>query len=177
MGFVVVENLHSASLVIAAPVEPVSRILSTLGQEPVEQLLRHHAAQQTRNLLYSWGKAQLALGLALGICLYFAAQKRVFSLVLCAIMLTVVTVQYFAVIPELSFLGREADFAQSGAVSTPTVRLLILYQMLLISEGLKLVVGGILASYLFTFRTSRRRAGQTRSDAETEVDSGLPSRG
>lgn len=176
MGFVVLENLHSASLVIAAPVEPVSRILSTLGQDPVEQLLRHHAAQQTRNLLYLWGRAQLALGLALGICLYFATQKRTLSLVLCAIMLAVVMLQVFAVTPELSFRGREADFAQDQAASVGTVRLLILYQMLLISEGVKLVVGGILTSYLLTFRTSRRRAGQTRADAEAEIDSGLPSR-
>ncbi|HVO98199.1 MAG TPA: hypothetical protein VMT15_09040 [Bryobacteraceae bacterium] len=177
MAFVVLENLHSASLVIAAPVDPVSRILSTLGQDQVEQLLRHHAAQQTRNLLDLWGRAQFALGLSLGICLYFATQKRVVSLVLCAIMLAAQIFQFFAVMPELSFRWREAEFGQNQAVAAGTMQLLVLCQMLLISEGLKLVAGCILASYLFAFRASRRRAGQTRADAEAEIGSGLPTRG
>lgn len=175
MAYVALENLHSAQLVIVSPVEPVAKILGALGQDQVEALLRHHAAQQTRSLLEAWEKAQLLLGLALGMSLYFATQKRMLSMVLCAVMLGVVVFQ-FAVTPELAYRGRETDFLAGGSVSRTTVRLLILYQMLLVSEGVKLVVGGVLASYLFSFRASRRRAHDPES-SEAEVDSGLPSRG
>ena len=42
------------------------------------------------------------------------------------------------------------------------VRALLLYQVLIVTEGLKLVVGGILASYLFVLRTSRKRSNSRR---------------
>jgi hypothetical protein len=42
------------------------------------------------------------------------------------------------------------------------MRMLLLYQMLVVTEGLKVVIGGVLASYLFVLRTSRRRSGSRR---------------
>jgi hypothetical protein len=172
MAFVVLESLHSASLVMNSPVEPVAKIIKTLGADQLELLLKHHAAEQTRNLYYIWEEAQIMLGLALGICLYFATQKRLLSLVLCGVMLGVVMFQFFAITPELSYLGRETDFAPGGA-SPSVVRSLILYQLLLVSEGLKLIVGGVLASYLFSFKTSRNRTSRRRVNSEVIIDSQL----
>lgn len=173
MAFVVLQNLHSASLVIVSPLEPVAGMMKTMGQQQMELLLRHHGAQQTRNMYYLWEQAQILLGLALGCCLYFATQKRTFSLVLCGIMLGIVMFQFFAVTPELAYRGRETDFKPG----TGTAGTLVLYQLLVISEGLKLIVGGILASYLFSFRTSRKQSSRRRiSSEDEEVDSSLPSR-
>jgi hypothetical protein len=159
IGLVVLQNLHSADLVLGSPVEPVGNMVKTLGQEQITLLLRHHAAEQSRNLYYIWEQAQLALGLVLGVCLYFATQKRMLSLVLCGVMLGLVMLQFWAITPELAFRGREMDFPTAGSGSG-TVRTLLLYQMMVVTEGLKLVVGGILASYLFAFRTSRKRTGR-----------------
>jgi hypothetical protein len=172
MAFVVLESLHSASLVMNSPVEPVAKIVKTLGADQLELLLKHHAAEQSRNLNYIWEETQVLIGLALGVCLYFATQKRLLSLVLCSVMLGVVMFQLFAITPELNYLGRETDFAPGGA-SPGVVRSLILYQLLLVSEGLKLIVGGVLASYLFSFKTSRTRTSRHRLDSEVAVDSQL----
>jgi hypothetical protein len=170
MALVVVQNLHSSGLVMNSPVEPVTRMIRTLGQDQMTLLLRHQAAQQTRNLYYVWEEAQVALGLALGICLYFATQKRMFSLVLCGIMLSLVMFQFWAITPELGYRGREMDFPTGGDTSGSMVRVLLLYQVLVVTEGLKLIIGGVLASYLFVLRTSRKRSGRRQVDLVDDPD-------
>jgi hypothetical protein len=58
------------------------------------------------------------------------------------------------------------------------VRVLLLYQMLVVTEGLKIIVGGILASYLFVFRTSRKRSSRREVDvlAHADMPTGEPGR-
>jgi hypothetical protein len=177
MAFVVLQNLHSSGLVINTPVEAVTRMMKTLGQEQMTLLLQHQAAQQTRNLYYLWEEAQIVLGVVMGTCLYFATQKRLLSLVLCGIMLSLVMFQFWAITPELAYRGREMDFSGSGATSG-MVRVLLLYQMLVVTEGLKIIVGGILASYLFVFRTSRKRSSRREVDvlAHADMPTGEPGR-
>jgi hypothetical protein len=165
MGFVVLQSLHSSGLVLNSPVEPVTRIVKGIGQEQVTLLLRHLAAQQTRSLYTVWEEAQILLGLALGGCLYFATQKRLLSVVLCAVMLALVMFQFWAITPELSYRGREMDFLGQVGGGDNTMRMLLLYQMLVVTEGLKVVIGGVLASYLFVLSTSRKR-----SSGRREVD-------
>ena len=170
MALVVLQNLHASGLVMNSPVEPVTRMIKTLGQDQMTLLLRHQAAQQTRNLYYVWEQAQIVLGLAMGVCLYFATQKRMFSLVLCGIMLSLVMFQFWAVTPELGYRGREMDFPTGGDVSSGMVRVLLLYQVLVATEGLKLIIGGVLASYLFVLRTSRKRSGRRQMDLVDDTD-------
>ena len=43
MAFVVLESLHSASLVMNSPVEPVAKIIRTLGSDQLELLLKHRS--------------------------------------------------------------------------------------------------------------------------------------
>jgi hypothetical protein len=160
MVLVVLQSLHSSDLVLNSPIGPVGGMVKTLGQEQITLLLRHHAAEQTRNLYYLWEQAQLVLGVVLGICLYFATQKRTLSMVLCGVMLGLVLFQFWAITPELSYRGRDTDFPPGSGTSSAMVRTLLLYQVMVVSEGLKLIVGGILASYLFTFRTSRKRTSR-----------------
>lgn len=170
MVLVVLQNLHSADLVLSSPLGPVERIVKTLGQDQVALLLRHHAAEQTRNLYYIWEQAQIVLALALGGCLYFATQKRILSVVLCGVMLGLVMFQYLAITPELSYRGRETDFPPGSSTSAAMVRTLLLYQVMVVTEGLKLVIGGVLASYLFAFRTTRRRSSRREVDTIDHAD-------
>jgi hypothetical protein len=170
MAFVVLQNLHSPALVLNSPSEPVVRMIKALGQEQMTLLLQHQAAEQTRNLYYLWEEVQIVLALALGGCLYFATQKRLLSLVLCGVMVSLVIFQFFAVTPELSYRSRETDFSTGAIPNGTMVRTLLLYQLLVITEGLKLVVGGILASYLFAFRTSRRRSTRHEVDLIDHAD-------
>jgi hypothetical protein len=170
MAMVVLQNLHSSALVMNTPAEPVTRMIRTLGQDQVTLLLRHLAAQQTRNLYYLWEESQILLGLVLGVCLYFATQKRMLSLVLCGIMLSLVMFQFWSISPELAYRGREMDFPVAGDTSGSMVRVLLLYQVLVVTEGLKIVVGGVLASYLFVLRTSRKRSSRRELDLLDRAD-------
>ncbi len=153
-----------------SPAAPVAGMIKTLGADQMALLLHHQAGEQNRNIIYIWEQAQIVLGLIMGGCLYFATQKRMLSLVLCGIMLTLVLVQFWAITPEMSYRGRETDFTPTGVTSASVVRTIILYQMLVITEGLKLVVGGILASYLFAFRTSRKRSSRRDVDLIDDPD-------
>ncbi len=170
MVLVVLENLHSEDLVLTSPVGPVGNMIKTLGLEQMTLLLRHHAAEQTRSLYYIWEQAQVVVGLALGVCLYFATQKKVLSLVLCGVMLGLVLFQFLAITPELSYRARATDFPAGNGANNAMVRTLLLYQVMVVSEGLKLIVGGVLASYLFAFRTSRKRSGRREVDTIDHAD-------
>jgi hypothetical protein len=165
MAFVVLQNLHSVAPLMSSPAAPVAAMIKTLGSDQITLLLHHQAAEQNRNIVYVWEQTQIVLGLALGACLYFATQKRTLSLVLCGIMLTLVLLQFWAILPDLAYRGRESDFPPGSSNSSVMMRVYLLYQMLVVTEALKLVVGGILASYLFAFRTSRKRS--SRSEVET----------
>lgn len=159
MAFVVLENLHSASPLLAAPVPAMAKMIKTLGPDQMALLLHHHASEQNRNIIAIWEEVQIVVGLVLGGCLYFATQKRMLSLVLCGIMLTLVLFQFWAITPEMAYRGREADFQVGSPAPAIMMRTLLLYQLLVATEVMKLAVGFILASYLFAFRTSRKRSG------------------
>jgi hypothetical protein len=169
MAFVVLQNLHSVAPLLSSPAPAVTSMVKTLGLEQMTLLLQHQAAEQSRNIMYGWEQAQIVLGLVLGGCLYFATQKRLLSLVLCGIMLSLVLFQFWAVTPEMAYRGRETDFAP-GTANASMLRALVLYQMLVVTEAMKLVVGGILASYLFAFRTSRKRSGRHEMEALERAD-------
>jgi len=173
MAFVILQNLHSSSLVLAAPVVPVMKMMKTLGPDQITLLLHHHAAQQNRNLMLLWEEIQIVVGLVLGACLYFATQKRTLSMVLCGVMMALVLFQFWAVTPELAYRGRQTDFSPESTNSGT----LVLYQLLVISESLKLIVGGILASYLFVFRTSRSRSVRSEVDSIDDADHSHVNRG
>jgi len=158
MAFVVLQNLHSVAPLMNAPPAPVANMIKTLGPDQVTLLLHHQALEQNRNIVYAWEQVQIVLGLSMGGCLYFATQKRLLSLVLCGIMLSLVLFQFWAITPEMAYRGRETDFPPGSTSSAVMMRVYLLYQMLVMTEVLKLVVGGVLASYLFAFRTSRKRS-------------------
>jgi hypothetical protein len=172
MAFVVLLNLHSASTLMSSPAVPVAAMIKTLGPDQMALLLHHQAAEENRNIMYVWEQAQIVLGLVLGGCLYFATQKRMLSLVLCGIMLTLVLFQFWAVMPEMAYRGRETDFPPGNNTTSIMVRAMFLYQMAVVSEVLKLLVGGILASYLFAFRTSRKRSNRLEVEAIDHSDHG-----
>lgn len=131
-------------------------MINALGSDKASLLMRHAAAEETRSALAVWERVEIALGLVLGGCLYLATQKRVLPIVLCGAMLVLVLFQHFGVGPELAYSGRETDFPPGNALVGSTERLRALQAVYYGTELIKLVAGGILASYLFVFRSSRR---------------------
>ncbi len=156
MVFITVRSMESASAVLSSPPAPVVEIVKKLGYDTTAEFVRHVMAEQTRRLTYSWGEAQILLGLALGGCLLMATQRRIFPLVLCGLMLVLTLFQFGAVSPEIAYRGREADFPPGSTNIGTVTRLLALQQVYFGVEVVKLIAGGLLASYLFVFRTQRR---------------------
>jgi hypothetical protein len=155
MTFIMIENLRAPSLVMASPAAPVAKIIQQLGWDQTSALLRHAAAEQIRLITTRWIEAQLPLALALLACLALATQKRVMPLALCGIMLLVVLFE-FRISPELIYQGRETDFPPGSTAPGPVTRYWALQQVYFGAEIVKLLCGGILGSYLFVFRASRR---------------------
>jgi len=156
MAYIYVRALQSPGVVLNSPPEAVTDIVKKLGYDATSQFVRHVASEQTRYLSYSWEEGQVLLALILGGCLFLATQRRVFPLVLCGLMLVLVLFQHTSLSPAIAYRGREADFPPGSTNIGTITRLLALQQAYFGVEVVKLIAGGLLASYLFVFRTQRR---------------------
>jgi hypothetical protein len=168
MSFVVVQSPRNPTLVLTSPVPPVAKAMQQLGWDQMSALLRHAASEQTRHLLAVWIDAQIPLSLLVLGCLALATQKRLTPLALCGMMLIVVLFQ-LRIVPELTYQGRATDFAPGSEDVTAVTRYWALQQVFVASEVIKLLCGGVLASYLFIFRTHRRDAAEKRPAALTRA--------
>ena len=135
------------------------------GEEQARLLMHHFAAEQNRYIFESWELAQIALGLMAAGVLYLATEKRPLPMILCGLMLALVLVQYFAISPELSYRGRQTDFPHSIDDPKTAVHNIApndngvgtLNLLFGITEVAKLVTGAVLASYLFYYRSRKRK--------------------
>ena len=151
MVFLNIENLRTTSLVLSEPLPPVSKMIGKNGYDQISTLLRHLAAEQTRHYFSLWELAEFLLAFAVGGSLFLATQRRIFPMILCAMMLMAVAFQHFAVTPELAFRGRETDFPPGNLTLAPMARTWALQQVYFSVEVIKLLAGAVLASYLFVF--------------------------
>ncbi len=164
MAFVEIQNIHSPELVLNQPIAPAARMIQTLGPAQAQLLLRHLAVEQIRRYSSLWEEFQFVLALALGACLFLGTKKRVLPLLLCGVMLALVVFQHIAATPELSYRGRETDFPPGNTALAPMARVWALQQLYAGLEIVKLIAGGVLASYLFAYRTARRRSSTNTLD-------------
>ena len=156
MAVVSILSLRAPELVMAVPHPSMQKMAQQVGQENMTLLLRHAASEQSRFLLKKWEQVQIPIGLALAACLFFGTQRRIFPLLLCGIMLMMAAFQ-LGVTTELAYRGRETDFPPGNTAIGPTTRYLLLQQVYVGSEIMKYIAAAILASFLFIFRTGRRR--------------------
>jgi hypothetical protein len=156
MLLLVTENLRLASRVMESPSAPAAKLIDKTGSTESYQLFNYEAAEQSRSYMSVWELAQMGLALVLGGCLFMGTQKRILPLAICASMLLLVLFQHFAVLPELSFRGREVDFPPGDTAFGNRTRVLLLAQVYAGAEGLKFVSGVILTVYLLVFRAKKR---------------------
>jgi len=88
--------------------------------------------------------------------LYLTADRRILPPILCGLMLVLVMFEYFAITPEFTYRGREADFPPGSLAFGAEARVWLLTEVLIAAEGAKLLIGGVLASYLFAYRSRRK---------------------
>ena len=165
LGIIAFQNLRSPSLILSMPAEGASKILQPVPPEQARLLLRHLAAEQNRLYFYAWEWVEILLALLLGGCLLLATQRRILPLVLCGLMLAVVLVEHFAIMPELAYRGRATDFPPGSAIFGAQARVWVLTQVYAGMEMAKLLMGGILTSYLFYFRRRVRKEADVAGQA------------
>jgi hypothetical protein len=163
------EGHRIANLLLDSPGPDVKGVLTKAADAQVATLLHHMASEQTRAIFDNWEQAQLVLALAMLVTLVFTDQRKILAVLMCAAMAMLVLVQHFVVTPDLNSLGRSADFlAEAGSFSirAQTWTLVQIYGGL---ETLKLLIGGVLASYFFGMESTVKRSKMRRSRSSDPV--------
>ena len=171
LGYLTLENLRSPNLVLSSPAQAEAKTIEKIGQEDARLLLRHLAMEQSRSYLGAWEDAQLVLGVVLLLLLLMSSQTRMFPVLMAVAMLLAVLFQHFAVLPEMIFRGREADFPPGSANIDIQARVWTLAQFYFGLEAAKMIVACILTSYLFVFYANPNRSkSRRRSSASRAIE-------
>jgi|SRR5580698_6852619 hypothetical protein len=156
LGLIAFANMRLPGAIVAPDSDATEQITKRLGVEDTRLLLRHQAAEQNRWYFYHWEEIEIFLGVALTICLFLGTQRRIFPLVFCGLLVLLVVFEHFGLTPELTYRGREADFPPGSITFGTQARVWALEQVYAWMEALKLLLGAVLACYLFIFRTRQR---------------------
>jgi hypothetical protein len=159
MDLLALENLRLANGVLNSAIPPAVEIIQKAGREEMGLLLRYFAAEQYRYFFSTWELIQIPSALLLAGVLYFAADRRPMPQILCGLMLVLVLFQ-LAIHPELAYRGREADFPPGSQTLGTQARVWALTEVWIGAESAKLLIGALLANYMFTYK-SRRRSRRT----------------
>jgi hypothetical protein len=152
------ENLRFTSSLLSTPSDQAAAFLKKAGsQQDFALMMRYQAAEQNRRYADVWEDAQFGLGLILAASLFLGTQRRMFPLVVCGLMLVMLIFEHLGITPELAFRGRDTDFPPGNAALGLLVRMYALGQVYAWVEGSKMVLGVLLAGYLFIFRARRTR--------------------
>ena len=96
MDWISVESTSSVSASFDSVRQREPKMVSTIGADPVRQLLNFQTAELNRSHAYLWGFAQLAIGAALLVVVLFVTNGNKAALILSASMLMLVIGMQFA---------------------------------------------------------------------------------
>jgi hypothetical protein len=131
------------------------------------QLLRHMAGEQIRSSRSDWELVQGVIAVTMIVLMIFTDQRKPVALALCVLMGALAFIQHFMITPEWNYVGRELDFLDERASFTVASRNWTLTQLYGGTEILKLLLGGVLASYFFAMEsTVKRKKSRHRSQDE-----------
>lgn len=156
LAFVAAGNFATVDAVLKSPPAEASKILHTLGNDNARQLLRHLAGEENRGFFETWELAELFLGAALTCFLLLGARDRLLAgLAGCMVILT--AFQHFKITPDLLWLGRSIDFLPAAAQSQARNQFSRLHGIYGGIELVKLLMGFVIAGFLFVMRRRRSR--------------------
>lgn len=145
-----------------------ARTRITAVPEMAGQLLRHMAGEQVRSLRSDWEVVQGVIAVTTVVLMVFTDQRKPAAIALGVVMGALAFIQHFMITPEWNFVGRELDFLDERASFTVASRNWTLTQIYGGTEILKLLLGGMLASYFFAMEsTVKRRKSRHRSQDES----------
>jgi MYXO-CTERM domain-containing protein len=149
-------NLAAVDELLQTPSPKAKQILEKVEQVNARPLLIHYASGLNRWLVLNWERVQLGLGVALLLCLFFGVEGKRFTAVLCLLMLATVAFLHWFLTPEMGKLAEAVDFTLPGDPSVARDRLRSLQAGYSTTEGIKLVLGLLLAGGLLSRRRRRR---------------------
>ena len=162
MGLLEIENLRLSKAVLASPSDEASQYMQQNKLPDPSLLLRYELMEQNRRYSYVWEEVELGLAVILGACLFLGTQKRVFPIVFCGFLFLLVMFEHFGVTPEFTYRGRAADFPPGNASLSAQLRTMAMGQIYASVEAVKLLLGAVLASYLFVFRARSKSRKESR---------------
>jgi hypothetical protein len=168
LAVLAVQNARFAGRMAGGSIRPATEIINAAGPEQARLLLRHFAWEQNRLYFTNWELFQMPVAVLLALFLYLTADRRILPPVLCGLMLVLVMFEYFAITPEFIYRGREADFPPGSLAFGAKARVWLLTEVLIGAEAAKLLIGGVLAGYLFAYR-SRRKVRKLDDPAEVKL--------
>lgn len=170
LGFLTLENFRSPNLVLSSPPPAAGKIMEKLGPDEARLLLRYLAMEQSRSYLAIWEDAEIGIGILLVLLFVLSSQTRIFPIAMAGAMLILVLFQHFGILPEIIYQGREADFPPGSGSFEVQARVWTLGQIYVSAEAAKLLICGVLASYLFVFYAPDRNRKRSSAVNPVEVD-------
>jgi hypothetical protein len=136
--------------VFHAPAPEHHEVIASLQQEPLRQVLLYHVWEKSRTIMYWWGGVQFLIGPLLIWTLLLSMRVNRLIIGAVAAMLIIAGFNQFIIGPEMTYAGRALAFGDGGRG-----RYLILNSLLIGFEILKILMGLMVAWYLFTYRSRR----------------------
>lgn len=172
VDFISMQTGRISERFLSSPGDEAHRLMGKADPASTAALLNYISHEETRSLAGQWEVAQLVLAISIGILTVFSDQKRPIPILMCVAMFMLAAGQAFVITPRLIDSGQQLDLGGGGAVAALTNQFSMLAGMHAAFEGIKLLLGGALASYYFmmesTIKRSRRSSGRTRSEEIAE---------
>jgi hypothetical protein len=163
MALVSWQNVRTAARLLDPPHPAVLLETKPLAAATLRSLFRYEAAEQTRFYYETWETAQLVLAALFFFFLLFGTREDKYSLAAALVLLGAAAFQRFWFTPQISALGRMADFLPEQSVER--VKLMVLETGYRWTEAGKAAIGLALAA-----RLMRGRRSGSPSDIRQELD-------
>ena len=156
------QNVRLGNELIRTPAKEAVDTMVKVPESELRLLLNYHAAEGNRWLRSNWELAEVGLGVALLLSLFFAPGGKRYLIIVSLLMIFSTAFQHWFLTPEIDRLSPLAGFAQPDTVSVARDRLRSLESGYWTSQVLTLALGLLLAAGLVK-RGHRRRQ-------ETEIE-------
>ncbi|MGH9406236.1 MAG: hypothetical protein ACRD3D_10430 [Terriglobia bacterium] len=113
MWYAATRSFRAASEIWQKPQPEVARLLKPLGESASVELLHHFAAEVNAADFRAYGLAQILLGIALALLLWWQTPRDTAAFVITCVMLALVVILAAIIAPEIASVGRRVDFNAS----------------------------------------------------------------
>ncbi len=160
------EGQRIATRILDIPIIEAKAALTKSGDAPIAPLLHHLASEQVRATVENWETAQLVIFAAMLVLLVLTDQRKILAVILATAMGLLTLIQHYGITPDLNILGRSLDFLAESAAFTVRAQVWTLTQIYVVLETIKLLTGGLLASYFFAMESTVKRSKTRRTRSE-----------